>query len=162
MVASCVRMKFAPRSNSSCSLRVSLLQAQLQNGHARGVVLDDVGRGGARRKDAQQRLRDGRDLRQGHLDLGVGLEVEPDDRSAAIGLRLDVLDVVDGGGHGPLEDGDDALFHLFGRKAGVAPYHDADHRDIDVGKDIDRHGQDGGHAQNGNQERDHDKGIRPP
>jgi hypothetical protein len=105
-------------------------------------------------------LRDGGDLRQRQLDFGIGLKVDADDRSAAIGLGLDVLDVVDGSGHGPLEDGHHALFHLFGREAVVAPDY-ADHRDIDIGKDIDRHGNDGGHAENGNQERDHDKGIRP-
>jgi hypothetical protein len=105
-------------------------------------------------------LRDGRDLRQRHFDLGVGLEVDADDGSAAVGLGLDVLDVVDGGGHGPLEDGHHAFFHLFGREAAVAPDY-ADHRDIDIGKDIHRHGKDGRHAKNGDQHRNYDKGIRP-
>ena len=71
-----------------------------------------------------------------------------------------MLDVVDGGGHGALEGGHDALFHLFGRQAVVAP-DNADHGDIDIGEYIDRHGDDGGHAENGNQERDHYEGIGP-
>ena len=70
-----------------------------------------------------------------------------------------MLDIVDGGGHGALEGGHDALFHFFGRKAVVAP-DDADHGDIDIGKDIDGHSQDGGHAEDGDEERDDYKGIR--
>ena len=150
MVASWVRMKFWPRSKSSCSLRVLLSRPKLQDGHAGGVVLDDVGRGGARRKDAQQRLRDGRDLRQRQFDLGVGLEVDADHRDAVVGLRFDVLDIVDGGGHGALEDGDDALFHLLGREAAVGP-DDADDRNIDIGEDIHRHGDDRAAAEDGDQ-----------
>ena len=57
-----------------------------------------------------------------------------------------------------LEDGDDALFHLFGRQAAVAP-HDADHGDIDVGEDIHRHGDDGGGAQDGDQHGHDHEGI---
>ncbi len=104
---------------------------------------------------------DGGDLRQGHFDLGVGLEVDADHRDAAVGLRFDVLDVVDGGGHGALEDGDHALFHLLGREAAVVP-DDADHRDIDVRKDIHGHGDDGAAAQNGDEHRHHDEGIGAP
>ena len=120
-----------------------------------------LGGNGAGRHDAQQGLRDGGDLRERQFDLGVGLEVDADDGDAGVGLRLDVLDVVDGGGHGPLEDGDDALFHLFGRQAVVVP-DDADDRDIDVRKDIDRHRDDGGDAQNGDQQRHDDEGIGAP
>ncbi len=137
------------------------LQAELQDGNAGCVVLDNAGRGGAGRKDAQQGLGDGGDLRKRHFHLGVGLEVDARDGDAVVGLRLDVLDVVDGGGHGPLEDGDHALFHLFGREAAVAP-HDADHRDIDVRKDVHRHGDDGRDAQNRDEHRHDHEGIRAP
>ena len=58
------------------------------------------------------------------------------------------------------KDGDHALFHLFRGEAVVVP-DDADHGDIDIGKDIDRHGDDGGNAKNGDQKRHHDEGIGP-
>ena len=127
-------------------------QAQLQDGNAGGVVLDDAGREGAGWEDSQQSLGNGGYLRQRQLDLGVGLEIHANDGNAGIGLRFDVLDVVDRGGHGPLEDGDDAFFHLLGRQPAVGPHH-ADHGDIDVGKDVHRHGDDGGAAKNGDQAR---------
>ncbi len=102
-----------------------------------------------------------RDLRQRHFDLGVRLEIDADDRDAVVGLRFDVLDVVDGGGEGPLEDGDHALFHLLGRQALIAP-DDADHRNVDVRKDIHRHGDDGRSAKNGDQHGHHYEGVRAP
>ncbi len=112
-------------------------------------------------KILSRRLRDGGDLRQRQFDLGVGLEVDARHGDAAIGLRFDVLDVVDGGGHGALEDGDHALFHLVGREAGIVP-DDADDGDIDVRKDIHRHRNDGGDAKNGDQQRHDDEGIGAP
>ncbi len=78
---------------------------------------------------------------------------------AVVGLRFDVLDVVDVGGEAALEVGDDALFHLLRRQAVVRPQH-ADDGDIDVGEDVDRHGDDGGHAQDGDQNRHHHERIR--
>ena len=96
-----------------------------------------------------------------HFHLGVGLEVDARHRDAAVGLRLDVLDVVHRGGHGALEDGDHALFHLLGRKTAVAP-DDADYRNIDVGKYVHRHRNDGRGAQDGDEHRHDDEGIRAP
>ena len=55
--------------------------------------------------------------------------------------------------------GNDALLHLFRREAVVHPQ-DADDGNVDVGEDIDGHGDDGGPAQNGDQDSHHDKGIR--
>jgi len=127
-------------------------------GTPRSVVLNDARRRSAGREDAQQGLRNGGDLGKREFDLGVGLEVDAGHGDAGIGLRLDVLDIVDGGGHGPLEDGDHAFFHLFGRQAGVGP-HDAHHGDIDIGKDIDGHRDDGRDAKDGDEQRNHDKGI---
>ncbi len=134
------------------------LQAELDDRHAGGVVLDDAGRRGPGGQGAKQGLRDGGDLRHREFDFGVRLEVDAGDRRAAIRLRLDVLDVVDRGGHGALEVGDDALFHLFGGEAVVAP-DNADYGDIDIGKDIDRHRNDSGNAKNGDEERNYDERI---
>ncbi len=46
-----------------------------------------------------------------------------------------------------------------GRQAGVRPQ-DAHDGNVDVGEDVDGHGDDGGAAQDGDQDRHHDKGIR--
>ncbi len=107
---------------------------------------------------AQGRLHGSRDLGDGHIDLDVGMEVDFYDAVAAVGLRLDVLDVVDVRGETALEAGDHAFFHLFGRESGIDPQNAHD-RDIDIGKDIDRHGDDGGTAQDGNQNRHDDERI---
>src|ERR1035437_1238218 len=136
------------------------LQAELDDGHAGSVVLDDARWCGPGREGAEQGLSDGGDLREREFDFGVGLEVDAGHGDPAVGLRLDVLDIVNGSGHGPLEDGDHALFHLFGGQAVVGP-DDADHRDIDIGKDIDRHRDDGGDAKDGDDDGNHDKGIGP-
>ena len=50
-------------------------EAELQDGHARGVVFQDARRENARRHDAQNRLAQCRDLCYGQIDLYVRLEV---------------------------------------------------------------------------------------
>ena len=137
------------------------LQAQLQNGDAGGVVLDDARRESTRWKNAQERLAEGRHLRQRHFNLDVGLKVDARNGNAAVSLCLDVFDVIDRGGHGALEDGVNAFFHLVGRNASVVPDH-ADHRDIDVRKNIHRHGDDGRSAEQRDQHRHRDKSVRAP
>ena len=93
--------------------------------------------------------------------LAFGWKIDADDRDAAVRLRFDVLDVVDRGGQRSLEDGDDALLHLLRRKAAVTP-DDADDRNIDVRENIDRHGDDGAYAQDGDQHCHDDEGVGPP
>ena len=88
----------------------------------------------------------------------LGWKIDPDDRDAVVGLRLDVFDVVDVGGEAALEVGDDALLHFVGREAAVLP-EDADDGDVDIGENIDRHGDDGGSAQDGDEDRHDDEGI---
>jgi hypothetical protein len=51
---------------------------------------------------AQLHLADGGDLRYGAADIYVRLEKDLDDRDAVQRLRLDVLNVVDRGGHAAL------------------------------------------------------------
>ena len=101
------------------------------------------------------------DLCQSHVDLDVGLEVHANDRDAAIGLRLDVLDIVYSGRHRSLEDGDHPLFHLFRREALVVPNH-ADDRDIDIRKDIHGHSNDGGSAENGDEHSHNHESVGAP
>ena len=69
-----------------------------------------------------------------------------------------MLDVVDVRGEAALEAGDDALLHLLRRQARVHPQ-DADDGDVDVGEDVDRHGDDGRAAEDGDEDGHHDEGI---
>src|SRR6185437_15151908 len=95
------------------------------------------------------------------------LEEQLDDRHARIGLRLDVLDVVDDGRRVALDLGGDAPRHLVRGHAGVLERH-GDDRDADVGKDVGRHSraqrsaQQGQAAQQRKQQREHDEGIGAP
>ena len=89
------------------------------------------------------------------------MEVNANQRDACVGLRFDVLDVVDRRGHGAFEDGDDTLLHLLGRNAVVVP-NDTDDRDIDVGEDIDRHRDDGGHSEKEYGKTHHDERVGAP
>ncbi len=133
----------------------------MQDGNAGGVVLDDEGRRGARRQGAQHHLVDGGHLGHGVADIHMRLKEDLDDAGAVERLRLDVLDVVDRGGHHPLAGGHDAAGHLLCREAGVAPDH-RHHGNVDVGKDVRGHRLDAEDAENQNQERKDDKGVRPP
>ena len=74
----------------------------LHDGHARGAVLHDVRRIDAGRHDLQNRLARGRHLGDRGLDPGTGVKVDADDADAEERLALDVLDVVDRGGHAHL------------------------------------------------------------
>ena len=102
-----------------------------------------------------------RHLRHRHVDLNVGMEVDADHGDAVVGLRFDVLDVVDVGGEAALKLRDDALLHLLRRKAAVLPQNAHD-GNVDVGEDVHRHGDDGRHAQDGDQNRHHDEGVGAP
>ena len=70
--------------------------------------------------------------------LTLRLKEDLDDAGAVVGLRLDVLDVVDRRGHDAFAVGDEAGGHLLRGEAGVTPDH-GDDGDIDIGKDVHRH-----------------------
>ena len=70
-----------------------------------------------------------------------------------------MLDIVDRGGHAAFKRRYDAAVHLLRRNAGVGP-EDGNHRDVDVGENILLHRYDGKAAENGNQNRHHDEGVR--
>ena len=135
------------------------VQGQLQDRDAGGVVLDHRRREDAGREGPKERLHDRSDLSNRQLRFHIGLKVDLDDGHAVIRLRLDVFDVVHGCGHGPLGDGHNALLHLVGRHARVGLDH-ADHGDVDVGKDVRRHGEDRNPAQDSDQDRHHHKRVR--
>ena len=87
------------------------------------------------------------------------MEVNPDHRDVFVGLRFDVLDVVDARGEIPLKIRDDALLHLLRRQAVVRPHHAHD-GNVDVRENVDGHGDDGGRAEDGDQNRHHHERIR--
>ena len=140
-VASGVRMKLFARSKISCSWSVWLLRPELENRHARRVVLQDLRRKRARRHVADLDLALRHDLRQREIHLHVRMEEHADDRDALVRLRLDVLDADDVRRERALEVRDDAALHLLRRQPVVLP-DDADDRNVDVGKDIHRHRRD--------------------
>ena len=89
---------------------------------------------------------------------GIALEEDPNNADTVIRLRLDVFDIVNSGRKCALVQGDDALLHLVCRHAVVRPHH-ADDWDIDVRKDIYRHGSDSGTASDQNEQCSGDEGI---
>src|SRR4030095_703726 len=99
-------------------------------------------------------------LGDGRLDLRPGIEEHLDVGEAVHRLRLDVLDVVDVAGEGPLADGDDPLLHLVGGHARVGP-DDADDGDVDLGEDVLRQADDRQDAGQDDDERRDDEGVRP-
>ena len=101
--ASGVRMKLFPRSKISCSLERLAAEAELQNRHARRVVLQDLRRERARRHVAHRDLALRDDLREREIDLHVRMEVDADGRDALVRLRLDMLDADDVDGERALE-----------------------------------------------------------
>ena len=112
-------------------------QGELDDRHARGVVDENDRRGDARGKLFQDGLRDRRDLRLRGVDVDVRLEEDLDDADAGQRLRLDMLDVVDGGRQRALVGRDDAAGHVVRRQAGIAP-DDRNDGNADIGKNVGR------------------------
>jgi hypothetical protein len=72
----------------------------------------------------------------------VGLEINLHHPNAHQRLRFNVVDIVDRGGQRALSQGDDAVGHIHRGEALILP-NDADHRNIDVGENVDRGIQNG-------------------
>ena len=123
--------------------------------------MKDERRRGAGRHDAQERLSDRCDLSDASLDFGPLVEENFDDRNTVVTLRLDVLDVVHGRGHGTLANRDEAFLHFLGRDAGKAPDH-AHHGDVDLWKNVGSHARDRDNAREHDQNGHHREGVRPP
>ena len=134
--------------------------AELQNGNARGAVVDDEWWRRACGKLPQLRLRNGRHLGDGHRYIHLRLEEQLHHRDAIERVRLDVVDIVDRRGERALRDGDDTIRHVFRGETLILP-DDAHHRDIDIGKDIDRRGQNGERTDDQEQQRKDGEGIWP-
>ena len=135
-------------------------ERQLQDRHARGVIGQNERRGGAGRRALQLRLRYGDDLRHRQILVGVRLEEIFHHRRAVDGLRFGVLDVIDDGLRGALGEQDDAVGDFLRQQTRVAPNHRRN-RDLDIGKDIGRHAENGVDAEKNDQRGQHDEGIGP-
>ena len=135
-------------------------QRELDDRHGRGAVVEDQRRRRAGRHLPDHGLRDRGHLRVGGADIDVRLEEDLDDADAGVGVRHDVLDVVDRRRQRALERRDDAPGHLVRRQAGIVPDH-ADHGDADVRKDVGRRAQRRQRPDDQEQQRQHDERIRP-
>jgi hypothetical protein len=133
-------------------------QRQLDDRNARGVVGQDDRRRGPLGKLLENCLRNRRDLRLCGVDVHARLEEDLDDAHAGKRLRLDMLDVVDGGRERSLVWGDDPAGHVIRREAGIAP-HRRDDRDADIGKDVSRGPDRRQRAENHHQNRHHDERV---
>ena len=69
-----------------------------------------------------------------------------------------MLNIVDVGSEAALEVGDHALLHFVGREAGVLE-DDADDGDVYIRENIHRHGDDGGAAQDGDEQGHDDESV---
>ena len=133
-------------------------QGELDDRHARGVVDENDGRGDAGRQLLQDGLRDRGDLSLRGVDVDGRLEKDLDHADARQRLRLDVLDVVDGGRQCALVGRDDAARHVVGRQAGVAPHRGND-GNADVGKNVGRRSESGESPEYEDEDRHHDEGV---
>ncbi len=136
-------------------------QADLQDRYARCIVLHHDRRLDARRHDAADRVGAGYDLCDREVEIDVGLEEDLLNRNPVQGLRLDVLDAVDAGADREFAIGRDPLFHLRGAQPGIGPDH-RHHRDVDLGKDVGRHRDHGGEAEERNQQCQDIESMRKP
>jgi hypothetical protein len=123
-----------PISLSACSESPS---PERESCNTRRAIADDQRRSGAGRKLAELCLCNGGDLRDGGGNIGAWLKKDLDDRNTIQRLRLNVLNVIDGCGHGPLKRSCDSITHLLRRESSVVP-NDGDDRDVYIGEDISR------------------------
>ena len=91
-------------------------------------------------------VRGGDDLGDREIDIDVGLEIKLLDGDAVEGLRLDIPDAVDARRDRILTVGCHPLLHLGSPKTCFLPNHRHD-GDVDLGKNVGRHGQNRRHAQ---------------
>src|SRR5204863_6211196 len=113
-----------------------------------------------RRQEAEKSLGNGGGLRESRLNIRVRLEIDSDHGDAGKRLGLDMFNVVDKRGNSALNVAGDALFDFLRLQPAVSP-DKTDNGTIDFRKDIrgraaldyERHQDD--------DERHHDKRIRP-
>ena len=161
MVASWVRMMLVAEVVQLLLVEALAGESQLQHRHAGGVVLNDEGRRRAGRQRAQLHLADGGDLGHGVADVDVRLEEDLDDPmplsdcDSMCSMSLTVVVM-------PRSLLETMRLAISSRgEAGEVPHH-RDDRDVDVGKDVRGHRLDAEDAEDQDQKRKDDEGIRPP
>jgi hypothetical protein len=100
-----------------------------------------------------------RDLRQRRRDRDGRPEKQLDHADTVVGLRLHMFDIVDRGGNAAFVNRNDAIRHLLGSESVVVPDH-AHHRYPDVREDVGGGTQNHQRADQQNQQRQHNEGIR--
>jgi hypothetical protein len=98
-------------------------------------------------------------MRVGRVDVRALVKKDFDDRGAADGLALDVLDAVDGRGDRALVVAGDPLLHVLGAEAVVLP-DDRDDRNVDLGENVGRHVEDREDSSQHDEHRHDDEGVR--
>src|ERR1043165_1034842 len=88
------------------------------------------------------------------------MEVNANDGYSVVGLRLDMLDIVDINADVSLKIRDDAFFHLLRRESVVIEHRGHD-RNIDIMEDVYRHRYDCRSAKDGDKNSHYNEGIRP-
>ncbi len=81
------------------------------------------------------RLGDRRNLCNALLEVRGWLQEHFNNRNPIEGLRLEVFDVVDGGGKISFGDGNDPVAHILGNETVKGP-DNADHRNVNVGENV--------------------------
>ena len=117
--------------------KLAAAESDLQDRDVRGIVANHQWRLHSGWHLAQHGLRDRRHLCHRRIHAGSRLEEYLDHAHAIVGLGFDVLDVVHRGGERALMHVNHALFHVFRVQARVLP-DDADHRDLNGGKNVRR------------------------
>ena len=100
-------------------------------------------------------------MRERSGDIDVFLKEDLHDAVAGQRRRLEVLDVADLRRERALVIIDDAAGHVVGRQPVVSPY-DGDDRNVDIGENVGRRRQRRAHAEDGDDDGEHDERVRTP
>ena len=134
-------------------------QAQLDDRCRGGGIGDDQRRHGSRWQAPEDGLRHRRGLRQRRLDVRRGLKKYLNHPNAIERLRLDVFNVINGDRQTALGVGDDAVGHFVRGHPSIVPHH-ANHGDVDVRQDVNRHSHNHQRRQKDQHQRHDGKRIR--
>ena len=100
-------------------------------------------------------------LRNGPTHVGALVQVHFLDADTLIAGGLDARSIVDQRRQLPFVQREYAILNVLRAHAGVGP-NDANHRNIDLGKDVDRHPSHRAGAEQANERQHRDYGVRPP
>ena len=159
-VASCMRRMLLPRSKISCSGMVSLDSASCRIGTLEALYESTNGGVVPGGEVCSCVCETAVICAKDRSWFDVRLEEIFDHRRAVDRLRFGVLDVVDHGLRGALREQHDAVGHFLRQQARIAP-DDRRNGNLDVGEDVGGRAQDGEHAEEHDQRRQHRKRVGP-